>query len=116
MPHRLIALLVVLAGCGAPSIDVPVAQQTGAQLFVSQGCFRCHSKDGSGSFLGLGPDLRDKRVHWDAERLTRYLADPAAYAADDPRLGEREMPAYDLLDEPTRRRLAEHVLTLMIDG
>lgn len=108
-----LASVALLASCGAPAIDVPLENQTGAQLFVTQGCVRCHGATGSGSFLGLGPDLRDKGPHWNADDLTRYLADPAAYAADDPRLGEREMPAYDVLDDTLRRRIAEHVLTLM---
>ncbi len=112
-PTALVLLALLPVACGSPKIDVPVAEQTGAQLFISQGCVQCHAKDGSGSFLGLGPDLRDKGAFWDAGSLAEYLLDPAAFAAKTERLGAKEMPAYDMLDLAARTRIGEHVLTIM---
>lgn len=100
----------LLAACAS---SLPVAQQSGAQLYDSQGCHRCHASDGSGSFFGFGPNLRDKRPYWDVDALASYLADTDAYAADDPRLTPGKMASYGHLDEAARRRLAEHVLGLM---
>ena len=109
----LVAVVLFALAAACSSIDVPVAQQSGAELFTSQGCNRCHSSNGSGSFFGLGPDLRDKRADWSEDSLARYLADPAAFAAQDDRLGKREMASFGHLDEASRRRLATHVLSLM---
>lgn len=108
-----IALAVLLLAWACSSIDLPLDQQTGAQLYTSQGCHRCHSSDGSGGYFGTGPSLQTKRAFWDEAELVRYLADPAAYAATDERLGSRSMAAFGHLDEAARGRLARHVLSLM---
>jgi len=106
------ATFALLAACAS---SLPAAQQSGAQLYDSQGCYRCHASDGSGSFFGFGPNLRDKREHWDVDSLASYLADTDAYAANDPRLTPGKMASYGHLDEAARRRLAAHVLTFMVD-
>ena len=114
MSPKLSILVLLVAGLApACSSSLPLSEQSGQQLFRDQGCHRCHADDGSGSWLGLGPDLRDKGAFWDEDRLALYLEDPAIYAASDERLGERQMASYAHLDEEMRRRLARHVLSLM---
>lgn len=56
----------------------------GSKVFVSEGCPRCHKRDGSGS--SLAPALADLKQKWTPEDLDRFLANPPAYAAQDARL------------------------------
>ena len=44
-----IALLLALAGSGAAIGQVPAGgSENGKQIFIKQGCFRCHGTDGQG--------------------------------------------------------------------
>jgi len=100
-------------GCSSGPEQGDYSSQSGAQLFQSTGCATCHGKDGRG-FMGLAPSYAGLARYWTKDRLLQYIADPAAFAKADPRLGQRPMPAI-AADVPTaaRERLVEHVLTLM---
>lgn len=115
MPTRttLLALLATALGACSGGGGAPAGERTGAQVF-EQSCSACHGPNGEGSPLGLGPAYAGLRQYWDTERLLRYLENPAAYAATDPRLGKRPMPAIQPNVTPAeRQRLAEFVLARM---
>ncbi|MFT7462280.1 MAG: mono/diheme cytochrome c family protein [Pseudohongiellaceae bacterium] len=111
----LLAPLALFAACSSATTDVVVAveEQDGAQLYKSQACAKCHGSDGSSAFWLPGPDLRAHLGSWTPDTLAAYLGDPMAVAEGIERLaGDGKMPEYSHLDEATRRRLAEYVLTL----
>ena len=117
-PHLVLGLVVFLFGCGdrpaPPAAPAPAPGLDGALLYRQNSCDVCHGDDRAGS--DNAPPLRGLAAHWDAERLTVYLADPAPVVASDPRLselGERyevEMLAYGHVPESERRALAEWLL------
>lgn len=100
------ALNLVLAGCSKPP---------GYHVFVAAGCVRCHGANRAGT--PEGPPLKGLRHTWTADQIVEYLADPAAYVQKEPRLQElvkrykTPMPSFVTLDEPTRRQLAEYLLS-----
>lgn len=114
MNRRLLPLfLLALAACGG---NEQVPGGPGAALFHRLACVSCHGPEGGGK-PALGPAIREAGEHWDAESLKRYLRDPAGYAARDPRLGTRPMPAIPAATtEEELDRLVEHVLELMAEG
>lgn len=100
-------------GCSDGPEEGEYASQSGAQLYESTGCSACHGKDGRG-FMGLAPSYAGLARYWTEELLLEYIADPAAFAAGDPRLGQRPMTAIAAdVPQAARERLVEHVLTLM---
>jgi mono/diheme cytochrome c family protein len=66
----------------------PDPMQVGQDAYDSANCAVCHGPDGDGS--SKAPPLRKLAPHWDEARLQAYLADPAGYIADDPRLTEQQ--------------------------
>jgi len=109
-----LAACSALAGsCSEPARERSAANATGAEVFRVN-CAACHGPQGEGSSMGLGPRLVGLAEHWTVERLVEYVDDPAAFAAKDPRLGQRPMPAIARsVSAADRRALAEHVLRLM---
>lgn len=118
--HRLHGALVALLGLTAlllPACDGAPAKDpgtlTGAELFQAN-CARCHGRAGEGSFLA--PELSRVSEHWDVERLSDYIRDPAKVIAEDPRLIEQgrrysqRMPAFPQLGPEQRAKVAEWVL------
>lgn len=101
-----------LAACSADS----GAPRTGEQLYQDQNCVQCHGPTGQGT--NLGPSLHDKKSYWNRDQLARFLADPQAYAAKDPRLSEQgkqylmPMVKFLTLTEEERLRVADYVLSL----
>jgi len=109
----LLAPLALLAACSSPTTDVPLEEQDGELLYKSQACGKCHGADGSSAFWLPGPDLRTHLDAWTVDTLAAYLADPMTVAKGIERLaGEGKMPEFSHLDEASRRRLAEFVLTM----
>jgi mono/diheme cytochrome c family protein len=106
------APLVFLVACSGPATNVPAGEQTGALLYETQSCGTCHGADGASAFWRPGPDLLPNLDTWTVDSLAAYLADPISIAQGIERLGEGSMPEYGHLDEATRRRLAEYVLSL----
>ena len=83
-------------------------------LYASAGCSACHGKTGRSSMLKLGPSFEGLKEHWTKDTLLEYIADPAAFAAKDARLGKRQMTAISTGVPPAaREKLVEYVLTLM---
>ncbi|MCB9897062.1 MAG: cytochrome c [Planctomycetes bacterium] len=110
---RLPVLAGLLAGAGCSSTsDLPPDVQTGAELYVSQSCALCHGADGRSAFWRPGPDLVPSLDAWTVDALAEYLADPAAWAARDPRLDDDGMPGFPQLSVDERERLARFVLSL----
>jgi cytochrome c2 len=110
------SLTLALFACGGGGDSPSGPPSPGATAFAERSCAQCHGANGTGAFP-LGPDLTDKGVHWDAERLGEYLADPQAFAAKDPRLGGKNMPALPGdVDAEEHEALIAHVLSLMDPG
>jgi len=109
-----VGLLLTLgaSGCSSEATALPVRDQSGEQLYESQRCALCHGADGSSAFWRPGPELLSHLDSWSIDALAAYLADPVAVAATLSRLDGEGMPAYDHLDQATRRRLAAYVLSL----
>lgn len=85
----------------------------GADLFKSY-CAICHGDNGQGTSMNLGPAFSGIAQHWDADKLLEYIADPATFAANVDRLGERSMTAIpDDVGPEERARLVEYALSLM---
>ncbi len=111
-PCRLAVAVLLLAGCSGPSTDLAPAEQDGALLYATQKCALCHGDDGASAWWRPGPDLRPHLGDWTVDGLAAYLLDPIGTAEGIDRLAGDGMPAYEHLDEPTRRRLAAYVLAL----
>ena len=111
--HPLAALataLLVVAACYKGSGDLE--DQSGEKLYGTY-CAACHGTNGRG-FMNLGSSLEGVRGYWDEERLLRYIEDPKAYAADDPRLGAREMAGIDpALPQAARKKIVAYAYSLM---
>lgn len=110
---RLLAAIASLALLACDSEPPPEPDDPGAALFRSQGCVTCHGRAGEGSVMG--PPLRGLATNWKREDLARYLADPEAFTAKDPRLAgiaskfAMRMPRIAATQEQ-RLQLADHVL------
>ena len=86
---------------------------SGKEIYSKAGCQACHGADGRG-FMGLGSSYAGIKQYWTADKLLTYIADPKAYAANDKRLGKREMAAIaDDVPADARKKLVDYVLTLM---
>ena len=104
--------LLLLAACGSSEPAPDVKLQSGAQLYASQNCALCHGADGSSAFWRPGPDLLPNLDSWTLDDLTQYIAEPDVVATRVERLTPGSMAGFPHLDEATRRRLAEYVLSL----
>jgi mono/diheme cytochrome c family protein len=104
--------LLTLAACSSSDPGPPPEGQSGAQLFESQGCAVCHGADGTSAFWRPGPNLLPNLDTWAVPELAQYLADPDSVAERVERLTPGSMAGFPHLDEATRLRLADYVLTL----
>lgn len=80
-------------------------------------CNGCHGAEGGGGMLG--PSLQGIAEHWTVDDLSAFIANPAPFVAERPRLKEMlevdykmPMTANSTLTEDERRALAEWVLGL----
>ena len=101
-----------VAGCASGDDGPPPTVQTGAQLYESQNCALCHGEDGTSSWWRPGTDLTAHLDTWTVETLAEYIRDPDWAAVTIDRLTTGNMAGFPHLDEASRRRLAEYVLTL----
>jgi mono/diheme cytochrome c family protein len=110
-------LLPVLAlSCGS-SAEVGGSPGAPPPAYVQAKCNACHGAEGGGGMLG--PTLQGIAEHWTADELTEFIANPAPFVAERPRLREMleidykmPMTANATLTEDERRALAEWVLAL----
>jgi len=109
-----ISLLFALGACsGGEASGGGWDALSGKEIYAKAGCQACHGVDGRG-FMGLGSSYAGIKQYWTADKLLTYIADPKAYAANDKRLGKREMAAIaDDVPAEARQKLVEYVLTLM---
>lgn len=109
LPLLLFSLLVLLPLACSFRRDPPPGA-SGSEIYRLQNCANCHGEAREGT--RLGPALKGLKPHWDPERLARYLADPRAMLAEDPRLRaldqeySNNMGRYDNLNIGQRRTLA----------
>jgi len=102
--------------CG--SSEEPGGTAGGPPLAYTQAkCNGCHGAEGGGGMLG--PTLQGIAEHWTVDDLAEFIANPAPFVADRPRLKEMlevdykmQMTANATLTESERRALAEWVLSL----
>ena len=109
-------LPVVGASCGSSegsggSVGGPPAAYAQAK------CNGCHGAAGGGGMLG--PSLQGLTEYWTAEELAEFIANPAPFVSERPRLREMleidykmPMTANATLTADERRALAEWVLGL----
>ena len=95
----------------------PEAVDAAKAIYRKAACFGCHGHEAKGAMAG--PTLSGLEAHWTAEDLSEFIADPAAWAADDERLtelaGKFAMPMARPMVPLTpaeRLQLAEWLLTL----
>ncbi len=83
----------------------------------AQLCSACHGPDGTAPY-GLANTLKGKRQYWDVASLVEYMGNPLGYAQakSGGRLGKRFMnPIPSHVPPETRERLAQYVLTTLMD-
>lgn len=135
LPLVLSSSLLLVACGGDGGVDGPVADATqeaavapqdapspeavdaAKAIYRKAACFGCHGHEAKGAMAG--PTLSGLADHWTAEDLSEFIADPAAWAADDERLtelaGKFAMPMARPMVPLTpseRLQLAEWLLTL----
>lgn len=85
-----------------------------AESYRKRTCYRCHGDAREGT--EIGPPLTKLAEHWDADRLARYIENPAPFRKGDPRMEQmvddyrgRLMKGYKL-QESERRALSAWLL------
>lgn len=111
-----LVLPVVGASCGSSEGSGGSAGGPPA-AYAQAKCNGCHGAEGGGGMLG--PTLKGLSEYWTVDDLTEFIANPAPFVADRPRLREMleidyklPMTANATLTESERRALAEWVLSL----
>lgn len=106
-----------LAGC---FLYAHPPRSDGAALYRRENCANCHGPARAGT--PNGPPLEGLAERWDARALGRYLLDPDAVLASDPRLAElsrrhgNRMPPFPHLTSGERAELARWLLAGPAEG
>jgi cytochrome c2 len=107
------------AGCGGDSgsgsdAELTAALERGRAVWEAEECAACHGSDRRGTVIG--PSLEGVGERWRREELERFLVDPTAGLADNPRLAamteryEVDMPGVQQADAAAVADLATFLM------
>ena len=65
----------------SPGVEETNNEITGAQLFVSFGCIKCHGENLAGT--SNGPQLANITEHWNRQSLIAYLRNPNSFMEEE---------------------------------
>lgn len=90
-------------------------ENTGAQLFVSFGCTRCHGENLSGT--ANGPQLVNLNEYWNKQNLIAYLRNPSSFMEEErfknykKKFPNQLMPSFGNKNIKDLGKLAEYLLS-----